>query len=400
MSAIALAEASPVPSATSPDYLCDAFLSARDLTPRGALEPWSRALADRLARAAEGASHGEISACFDQAAAIAAHLDRHADARRIRRAAIAFFTACAARGGGPSMRSLALFHVLGLGRVERALGRIDDALYTFERLAALPLGGSITEGPLSVGPEAIAELSAIAPDLPRALARAALLEALSTVLHAGHFDLALRVARVNDPAEPPALTATRREAMASALCRMGFSGEALVFLASAIAREAPARRPLFEQKRAEALAASGQTAAARARALGLADALLTRLHEGEDLATLDDLHLAARVARLLGLLGDPAAIPLAVRALGLAQALGDVPLEADLATQIVESAATSGARALALQSLRAVVFESGHRLAAAERALAREGAVSLPSATTARAPSFPFVVDALLKLTP
>lgn len=397
MTAIAVAEAAPDPGVVSP-FLCDDFSSPRERAPRGPLEPWCATLARRLGRACAdtSANLGEISALFDQAARIAALLDRHDLAVRLRRAAIAFLCAAAERGGGPAALWLALFQVLALGRIERTSGRIDEALFTFERLAALPLGGSIEEGPLAIGPERFAELEAFAPDLPRALAAAAIIEALEALLQSERYDLALAVAQACDRDEAPTLPAFRREATATALCRMGLAGEALVFLASAVARETPARRPIFEQKRAEALAAFGQTEAARARALAVSEGLLERFDAGKP--SLDDLFLAARTARLLVGLADPGAIPLALRALLLAREAGDVPLEAELALCVVEGGAAGAPRAQAMASLCAIALESGHRIAAVDRALAREGALCVPTTTAARAPSFPALCEALLSL--
>jgi hypothetical protein len=179
---------------------------------------------------------------------------------------------------------------------------------------------------------------------------------------------------------------------------MGLSGEALVFLSSAVARETPARRPIFEQKRAEALAAFGQTEAARARALAVSEELLSRFDAAKP--SLDDLCLAARAARLLALLSDPGAIPIALRALLLSREVGDVPLEADLALSVVEGRAQGAPRAQAMASLCAIALESGHRIAAVDRALAREGELCVPTTTAARAPSFPALCEALLSLAP
>jgi len=399
MTAIAVAEATPDPG-VSPTFLCDEFLSPRERRPRGPLEPWCATLARRLGRARANTSANlcEISALFDEAARIAALLDRNDQAQRLRRAAIAFLASAAERGGDPAALELALFQTLALGRVERASGRIDDALFTFERLAALPLGGSIEEGPLAIGPRRFAELTSLSPDLPRALSTAAIIEALETLIQCERYDVALSVAQARAPGEDPALGAFRREATATALCRMDLPGEALVFLASAVAREAPPRRPVFEQKRAEALAAFGQTEPARARALTLGEGLLSRLDAEKP--SVDDLLLAARAARLLSLLSDPSAAPLALRALLLSREKGDVPLEAELALHVVEGGATGAPRARAMASLCAIALESGHRIAAVDRALAREGVLVVPTTTAARAPSFPGLCEALLSLAP
>jgi hypothetical protein len=399
MLAIAVAEAAPDPG-VSPTFLCDDFLSPRERGPRGPLEPWCATLARRLgcARADTGAHLGEISSLFDEAAHIAALLDRNDQAGRLRRAAIAFLAAAAERGGGPAALWLALFQTLALGRVEHTSGRIDDALFTFERLAALPLGGSVEQGPLAIGPRRFDELASFSPDLPRALSAAAIIEALEVLLQCERYDVVLSVAQAREPGEDPALCAFRREATAAALCRMDLPGEALVFLASAVAREAPSRRPIFEQKRAEALAAFGQTEAAHARALTVGEKLLSRLDAEKP--SLDDLRLAARVSRLLSLLSDPFAISIALRARSVAREKGDVPLEAELALHVVEAGATGAPRAQAMASLCAIALESGHRIAAVDRALAREGVLVVPTTTAARAPSFSGLCEALLSLAP
>jgi hypothetical protein len=148
-------------------------------------------------------------------------------------------------------------------------------------------------------------------------------------------------------------------------------------------------RPVFEQKRAEALAASGQTQAAAARALFVAEALASRWQEAP--ASLDELALAARVARLLSLLGHTESGALAVIALPHARAVGDAPIEAELALRVVESDAPREARAKAADVLSSIALSSGHRIGAWR--------VEPAGADEPRAPSYPRLRDRLSSLT-
>ena len=318
-------------------------MAPRERSPRGPLEPTCAWIAARLDRALEAREERlpDLAFCFEEAARVASLTGRPLDARRLLERSITLLAAAADRNGDRTALALALRAVLGLGRIDAALVHDDEALFTFERLAALPLGGSLEVGPLVVSPARWAELAALAPLLGPKLAAEAIAGALETLINAARYDVALAVARVKGTNDPPTLDALRREATASALCRMGLFGEALVFLASAIAREPAPTRPIFEQKRAEALAASGQTGAAKARSTFVVEALEERFHSAP--ASLDDLTLAARALRLLGLLGDvPAAF--AVRAFELAGLIGDVPLEAELALRVVGSDAPRGQR--------------------------------------------------------
>lgn len=342
MSAIALAWPADSDSDGSQSFLCDEFMTAQRRSPRGALEPACAHVAARLDRALEAkedrAAH--LALCFEEAASIASLARRPLDARRLYETSIRLL-AGADRRGDPAALALALRAVLGLGKIEAALGRFDEGLFHFEKLAALPLGGSLEAGPLVVTSARWAEIADFAPLLGPKLAADAIAAALEALITAGRYDVALAVARVKGKDDPAALDAFRREATASALCRMGLFGEALVFLASAIPRAPAPTRPIFEQKRAEALAASGQLAAAEARSTFVVEALEERFRVSP--ASLDDLAIGARALRLLARLGEvPAAF--AVRAFELAGLLGDAPLEAELALRVVESDAPRAVR--------------------------------------------------------
>ncbi|MDI1447410.1 hypothetical protein [Polyangium sp. 6x1] len=342
MSAIALAWPA-APGGRSSAFLCDEFLTPREKSPRGPIEPACEEIAARLDHALEARESRlpDLALCFEACARIASLLGRPIDARRLYLASIARLASSFDRNGDLAALALALRAVLGLARIEAALGHDDEALFLFEKLAALPLGGSLEAGPLVVTPARFAEVSAFAPLLGPKLSAEAIAAALETLIAAARYDVALAVARVRDENDPPALDAFRREATATALCRMGLFGEALVFLASAVAREPLSTRPIFEQKRAEALAASGQLDAARARASFVVEGLDERLRASP--ASLDDLALAARALRVLGMLGQvPGAF--AARAFELAGLVGDVPLEAELALRVVGSDAPRATR--------------------------------------------------------
>jgi len=355
MSAIALAIAAPLSGAGSP-LLSDEFMVLWDRAPRGPLEPKAARAAEELDRALarDKTDFGEIARPFDDAVEVALALGHTAEARALCRKAVDWLArAYPASNGGAA---LALSTALKLGRVDRAEGRYDDALYLFERLAALPLGGSFEEGALSVGPAEFEAIGRRAPSLARRLSSAALAEALETLIRARRFDVALSVAKVRAPGDPAWLDAARREATATALCRMGLFGEALVFLSAAVAREPLGTRPIFEQKRAEALGASGQTPAAEARALFLAEALGARFREGP--ASLEDLVLCARTARLLAFLGHEESGRLACAALPHARALGDAPLAAELALRVVGGAGAKEERRAASEVLSEAIFSA------------------------------------------
>ncbi|HVK65973.1 MAG TPA: hypothetical protein VM694_15935 [Polyangium sp.] len=342
MSALALAWPA-APGGGPSAFLCDEFLAPRERSPRGPIEPACVEITTRLDRALEARESRlpDLALCFEESARSASLLGRLIDARRLYRASIALLAASFERNGDLTALALALRAALGLGRIEGSLGHDDEALFLFEKLAALPLGGSFEAGPLVVTPARWAEVRAFAPLLGPKLAAEAIAAALETLITGARYDVALAVARVRDTNASPALDAFRREATATALGRMGLFGEALVFLASAIAREPLPTRPIFEQKRAEVLAASGQLDAARARSSFVVEALEDRFRASP--ASLDDLALAARALRLLSMLGQvPAAF--AVRAFELAGLLGDVPLEAELALRVVASDAPRGMR--------------------------------------------------------
>jgi hypothetical protein len=257
----------------------------------------------------------------------------------------------------------------------RDRGHSDEALSIFERVGALPLGGSLEDGPLSSADPKSTRLVAGAPAVKRDLAAAVVTEALDTLLAAGRHQEVRALSRVREPHDGPALDAIRREANACALARLGLREESMTALAEALDCEPPERRPVFVMKRAELLAAFGSVEAARKIALAVGASLTSRLHERP--ATLSELLLIARVCRLLAGLGDTEAAAIAFLALPHARAVGDVPLEVELALRVLDgedAAARDEARAL----LRELVVQSGHCLPAAADALAREGDVPVP----------------------
>jgi len=359
MSAIATNVLAPPCGGASP-FLRDELLSPRGRSPRRPLEPWCQEIVARLER--DEARPAMLALCFDEAARIALSLERPADARRLHAAAVSALVARAEEGGrGASALALALHASLSRANVDAALGDIDGALFAFERIAALPLGGSFEDGPLVVTQSRFVDIAAFASQWPGTLYAEAIVCALDALILARRLDVALSVARARSPHESPAFVALRREATATALSRMGLFDEALVFLASAVAREPLSTRPIFEQKRAEALAAAGKVDAAAARASLVLDMLDERFRCAP--ASLDDLALAARASRLLTMLGWELPAALCVRAFDRAAASGDVPLEAEFALTVVSSGAPRTDRERAAEALTRLAGESGYRIA-------------------------------------
>jgi len=339
MSALVVAISAPSLGDAASPFLSDEFMTAWERSARAPLEAWSEDVHRRLLLALERPRPDivDYAFAFDAAARIAVELGALGDASRLRRASLRLLTT----SREPRAFSLALSASLSLGLIERADGHYDDALYRFERLAALPLGGSFEEGPLVVTPALFASLARFAPSFPARLASVALAEALDTLIKSGRYELALAVAKIRDPRDPAWLDSVRREATATALSRMGLFREALVFLASAVAREPLATRPLFEQKRVETLAAAGQIEGAADRAAYVAETLSSRFREAP--ASLDELFLACRVCRSFSLLGQTdASASFAGAALPFAEALGDVPLAIELASRVAVGVAPRG----------------------------------------------------------
>ena len=379
-------------------YLCDEYLTAPHFPPRGPLEPWCASVSDHLQEAIRDrqAHIDEIADGFEQAAEIALLLGRLGEAKKLRYAAIAFFVGEAERGAGIFATLPALWTSLGLARIDRALGRYDDALFLFEKLASLGLGGSLDDGLLLVTPEHFSEIESAFPESSARLRSVAIAEALETLIHAGRYDLALTAARVRSENDPAWLDAFRHETTATALSRLGLLNETLVFLASATALHPPHTRLVFEQKRAETLAAVGKLddAAVRVSALGLQ----LETHWKQCTPALPDVALAARVSLLLTSLGHHAqSTRLASAARLHARALGDVPLEAELALRVVESDAPSDMRADAADALTRIVLGTGYAITLLHGGV-RLFEVAMPPANEPRAPTYPALRDRLYSI--
>ena len=350
------------------------FMTAWDRSPRGPLDPWCARLLSRLARMEEAKTQGPIDLvavadCYREAQSIALLLGRSKEAAEISLEIITRLTS-----SSPQIASLALWAAMGLGRALRAEGFVDDALELFERLAALPMGGTLEIGPLLVTKPLVDSIRGFAPGLFSRLQAVAIMEAMETLITAGRYDIALALAKTRLAEAPTFFDAFRHEALTTSLGALGLLEEALVFLSSAIAREPLRTRPVFEQKRAEVLFASGQIEEARGCSLLVAESLLSRWETGP--STLDDLVLASRVCRLLSRLGHETSSKLAARARPFARLLGDIPLEAEFALRVVENDGPREDHQSALLSLSRITVESGHPL------------VVLPGVTLGRCPSF------------
>jgi tetratricopeptide (TPR) repeat protein len=379
-------------------YLCDEYLTAPHFPPRGPLEPWCAAVSDHLQEAIrDGHAHiDEIADGFEQAAEIALLLGRLGEAKKLRHTAIAYFVNEAENGAGSFATMPALWMLLGLARIERALGRHDDALLIFERIASLGLGGSFDDGPLIVTTAHFTEIESCFPESSARLRSVALAEALETLVVARRYDMALTAARVRRADDPTWLSALRFETIATALGRMGLLREAQVYLASVITHYPEHPRLVFEQKRAEALAAAGRLDAAVARVIFIGQTLETQWKLTAP--TLSDVALAARTSHLSALLGRTMeSALLAAQARLHAAALGDVPLEAELALRVVESDAPSDIRADAADALTRIMLATGYAITLPHGG-ARLFEVAMAQANEPRAPTYPLLRDRLYEI--
>lgn len=376
-------------------YLCDEYLTAPHFPPRGPLEPWCASVSDHLQEAIRD-QHGhldEIAGDFDQAAEIALLLGRLGEAKKLRLAAIGYFTAETNGGSGAFTTMPALWMLLGLARIERAAGRHDEALLHFERLASLGFGGALEDGPLVTTVERITEIEASFPESLARLRAIAIAEALETLVHAGRYDVAITAARARRTDDPAWLGAFRCETIATALGRLGLIRESLVYLASVLTQRPEYPRLAFEQKRAEALATDGRFEEAGGRLSFIAESLEQQWAKGA--ATLSDVALAARTSLLLSIVGrNTSSARLAAQAREFARELGDVPLEAELAMRVVESDAPSDVRADAADALTHIMLATGYAITL-PRGGVRLFEAAMPPANEPRAPTYPLLRDRL-----
>jgi hypothetical protein len=381
--------------AMSSPYLCDDYLTAPHFPPRGPLEPWCASVSDHLQEAIRDkpAHLDEIADGFEQAAEIAVLLGRLGEAKKLRLAAIAYFAAELQCGAGSFAALPGLWMLLGLARIERALGHYDDALLVFEYLACLGVGGSLEEGPLVLTSEQIAEIELKFPDSSARLRCVAIAEALETLIRAGRYDLAITAARARRPDDPHWLGAFRCETIATALGRLGLVRETIVYLASVISQRPEYPRLAFEQKRAEALATDGRFEEAAVRLGFIAETLEKQWLTTP--ATLNEVALAARTSLLASILGRHAeSARLAARAREFARELGDVPLEAELALRVMESDAPSAVRADAADALTHILLATGYAITL-PRGGVRLFEAAMPPANEPRAPTYPSLRDRL-----
>jgi tetratricopeptide (TPR) repeat protein len=382
-------------TAMSSPYLCDDYLTAPHFPPRGPLEPWCASVSDHLQEAIRDrrAHIDEIADGFEQAAEIALLLGRLGEAKKLRLAAIAYFMGEVDAGSGTFAAMPALWMLLGLARIERALGRYDEALFVFERIAALGSGESLDEGPLVLTTAQIDEMQSSFPESAARLRFVAIAEALETLVRAGRYDSAITAARARRTDDPPWLGAFRCETIATALGRLGLVRETIVYLASVIAQRPEYPRLAFEQKRAEALASDGRFEEAAARLAFIAETLEQQWTTTP--ATLSDVALAARTSLLASILGRHAeSARLAARAREFARELGDVPLEAELALRIMESDAPSDVRADAADALTHILLATGYAITL-PRGGVRPFEAAMPPANEPRAPTYPSLRDRL-----
>lgn len=381
--------------AMSSPYLCDDYLTTPHFPPRGPLEPWCASVSDHLQEAFldRHAHIDEIADGFEQAAEIALLLGRLGDAKKLRLAAIAYFMAEAESISGAFATMPALWMLLGLARIDRALGHYEDALLVFERLAAIDSGGSLDDGPLILSAAQLAELTSRFADATARLRSVAIAEALETLIRAGRYDLAITASRARRDDDPLWLGAFRCETIATALGRMGLLRETIVYLASVIAQRPEYPRLAFEQKRAEALASDGRFEEAATRLDFIAESLEHQWATTPP--TLSDVALAARTSLLASILGRHAeSARLAARAREFARDLGDVPLEAELALRVMESDAPSDIRAHAADALTHILLATGYAITL-PRGGVRPFEAAMPPANEPRAPTYPALRDRL-----
>ncbi len=394
MRASALSSMSPNITMFSP-YLCDEYLTAPHVSPRGPLEPWCAGISDHLSDVIrDGRTRLEaIANGFDQAAEIALLLGRLGEAKKLRQTALAYFAAETLSESGSFAILAALRMLLGLGRMERAMGRFDEALFVFDRLASSAMVESFEIGPLVLSAKQLADVESQFSEAFATIRVTATAEVLETLIRAGRYDLAITAARMRSVDDPIWLAAFRSETIATALGRMGLVRESIVYLASIITQRPEYPRLSFEQKRAEALATDGRFDEAHARLELIAESLEEQWTHVRP--TLGDVALSARTSLLLSILGGHAkSARLASRAREFARELGDVPLEAELALRVMESDAPRDVRADAADALTHILLATGYALTIPRGGVCLFEAAMAP-ANEPRAPTYPALRDRL-----
>lgn len=394
MRAFALSSMLPKITMFSP-YLCDDYLTAPHVSPRGPLEPWCASVSDHLADVIRDrrAHLDALADGFEQAAEIALLLGRIGEAKKLRQTAIAYFASEAQSASSAFAILSALQMLLGFARMERATGRFDEALLVFDRLAATRFVDSLEIGPLVLTSEQLRELESEFPESFVQLRDTAIAEGLETLIRAGKYDLAITSARARRGDDSVWLSAFRSETIATALGRMGLVRETIVYLASVIAQRPEYPRLVFEQKRAEALATEGRFEEAYTRLEFIAESL--QQHWSHVRPGLGDVALAARTSLLLSILGGHAkSARLATLAREFARELGDVPLEAELALRVMESDAPSDVRAEAADALTHILLATGYAITIPRGGI-RHFEVAMAPANEPRAPTYPVLRDRL-----
>jgi len=380
-----------------PRFVSDETLAPYDRHVRRELSSWSLDVERAITRAPEDQVERTalFSRAYQEAALVAAYLDRPDEARLVLHAGLDFIARTADSAGDPTLLTLGTGPLFELARLDARLGRADEALFVLERISGLLRGLGLSFGALSISAETWAALTDGAESGP--IASAVVIETLRALLCAGRYEAVLEASRANAGVEPM-LEAIRREAHLVALSKLGRGEEALNVAALWAAEDHPIRRAIFELRHAETLAAFGDPIRAHAIAEECARRVEKNLGAGP--ATLFDVTLAARIAKLQASLGDVLAAELCRIALPAATALGDAPLAADLALRILDLDNRAEERAAALDTLRATVMGSGYRIPAAERAIEREDGPLVPRTLKERAPSYPSLFSRLLGFPP
>ncbi len=340
-----------------------------------------------------------LSRAHQDAALIASYLDRPDEARLVCHAGLDCVAEQAETSGDLTILLFGFGPLVELSRLDARLGRTDEALCVLERLGGLLRGQGLAFGALTITPAAWENLGPGEGGAEGALASMVAIETQRTLLGSGRHEAALEVARGQTAATAdPVLEVMRREAYLVSLCRLGKGEEALLVAALWAAEAHPIRRPIFELRHAEALAAFGDPVRAHGIVEECTQRVEARLAAGP--ATLFDLTMAARVSRLSATLGDPLAAELCRVALPAATALGDVPLTVELALRILAMDRRVEERAEALEALRAVATGSGYRIPAVERAVEAEDGPLLSRSLKERAPAYPRLFERLLGFAP
>lgn len=382
-------------------FLSDEPLAPYDRHVRRELASWSAEALQKLEGAPEEPMEraAALARAHQDAALIASYLGRPNEARLVCHAGLDCVAEQAESSGDESILLFGFGTLVELSRLDARLGRTDEALCVLERLSGLSRGQGLSFGALTITPATWARIGPGEGGAEGALASMVAIETQRTLLGSGRHEAALEMARSQGPTPAdPVLEAMRREAYLVSLCRLGRGEEALLVAALWAAEAHPIRRPIFEVRHAEALAAFGDPMRAHAIAEECGRRVESRLSAGP--VTMFDLTIAARVSRLLATLGDPLAAELCRTSLPAATAIGDVPLAAELALRILATDRRDEVRADALEALRAIATGSGYRIPAVERAVEAEDGPLLARSLKARAPSYPRLFERLLGFPP